>query len=283
MIIMKNLMIILIVFISSQTNFSQNLVLNKIILLDSPVNDFSINENKNYIFLISSQNNEIIKLNLNGNIEKRIGGFGWNYGQFDLPSAIVSTALEVYVSDYHNHRIQRFDHNLNFISLLERSDQIYFENPVSVDLSSKGDLYILDSRNKRIVKVNGFNKLERIFGNYESGKIILVNPKKLKVDKNQQVLILDGNKLLIFDQFGSFIKELNFSQGITEEIIDFLPYQNKIYLVTKKNLYCYSRELIKFNLLFEFSEEFELRGLRIIHNQFYFLSSEGLLICSEEN
>jgi DNA-binding beta-propeller fold protein YncE len=262
---------------------SQNLVINKFIPLEFEANDFSVNENKNFIFLTSSETNEVIKINLNGEVQKTIGGFGWGEGQFDFPSSIVSTAIEVYVSDFNNHRIQRFDYNLNFVSTLTSSEQIKFEYPKSISLSTKGDLYILDSRNKRILKINGFNRLERVFGNYESGKTILINPEKIKVDNSQNLFVLDENNFHIFDQFGNYLKTINLKDKFDERIIDFYPESLDIYFITRTKVYRLSDGEIK--IIFELSknENTELKSLEKKFEKIYLLTSEGILICKEEN
>lgn len=261
---------------------AQTLRIEKIIPLKFKADDFSINENKKFILLISKEKNEVIKIDLNGNIQKSIGGFGWNEGQFDDPSSIVSTAIDVYVSDYNNHRIQRFDHNLNFISSLQKSEQINFEYPKSIALSTKGDLYILDSYNKRIFKINGFNRLERIFGNYESGKAVFSNPSIIKVDNQQRIYVLDGNDILVFDQFGIYLKSITLPENFTENIIDFYPEQSKMFLLTSKNLYELDSEIKKFNFKDFYDFDFIFKKIEVRQEKIYLLSSEGILICQKE-
>lgn len=261
---------------------AQTLRIEKIIPLKFKADDFSINENKKFILLISKEKNEVIKIDLNGNIQKSIGGFGWNEGQFDDPSSIVSTAIDVYVSDYNNHRIQRFDHNLNFISSLQKSEQINFEYPKSISLSTKGDLYILDSYNKRIFKINGFNRLERIFGNYESGKAVFSTPSIIKVDNQQRIYVLDGNDILVFDQFGIYLKSITLPENFTENIIDFYPEQSKMFLLTSKNLYELDSEIKKFNFKDFYDFDFIFKKIEVRQEKIYLLSSEGILICQKE-
>lgn len=261
---------------------AQSLRIEKIIPIKFKADDFSINENKKFILLISKEKNEVIKIDLNGNIQKSIGGFGWNEGQFDDPSSIVSTAIDVYVSDYNNHRIQRFDHNLNFISSLQKSEQINFEYPKSISLSTKGDLYILDSYNKRIFKINGFNRLERIFGNYESGKAVFSNPSIIKVDNQQRIYVLDGDDILVFDQFGIYLKSITLPENFTENIIDFYPEQSKMFLLTSKNLYELDSEIKKFNFKDFYDFDFIFKKIEVRQEKIYLLSLEGILICQKE-
>lgn len=268
--------------IGSKIFVAQNYTIEKFIPLNFIANNFSINENKKFILLTSKEKNEVIKIDLDGNLQKVIGGFGWGEGQFDYPSSIVSTAIDVYVSDYNNHRIQRFDHNLNFISSLQKSESINFEYPISICLSSLGDLYILDSYNKRILKVNGFNRLERVFGNYESGRFIFSNPSLIRVDNQQQIYVLDEKNIFVFDQFGIYLKTISLPEDFSEKIVDFYPNYQSIFLLTSKSLYELNKELkqIHFSNFGGFDYLFQKIELR--QGKLYLLGSEGILICKKE-
>lgn len=270
-------------FLTLKPLLSQTVSIERFIPLKINVNDFSINENKNFIILISNETNEVIKINLDGEIQKIIGGFGWSESQFDYPSSITSTAIEIYVADFNNHRIQRFDHNLNFISSLSSSDNIKFEYPISITLSSKGDLYILDSKNKKVLKINSFKKLERVFGNYESGNVILAEPKLIKLDSSQRIYVLDKDQILVFDEFGSFIKKIPIPEKLKNEIVDFQVYQNSIYFLTERNLYEFKNELTQIFIDNEIIGNSKLKKFEIRLNKIYLLTDRGILICKKEN
>jgi hypothetical protein len=266
-----------------QSLLAQTLSIKKFIPLNFIADDFSINENRNNIFLISRGSNEIVKINLDGKVLKKIGGFGWNDGQFDIPSSIVSTAIDIYVADFNNHRIQRFDQNLNFISSLEKSESVYFEYPASIALSTKGDLYILDSKNKKVLKINGFSKLERTFGNYESGKIVLSEPRLIKLDQSQLIYILDKDQIIVYDEFGSFIKTMPVPEELKVNIVDFQVFQNSIFFLTGNGLYEFKDELRKLFIDDEIIEKERFIKLEIRLGKFYLLTEKGILICEKEN
>jgi len=266
-----------------QSLLAQTLSIKKFIPLNFIADDFSINENRNNIFLISRGSNEIVKINLDGKVLKKIGGFGWNDGQFDIPSSIVSTAIDIYVADFNNHRIQRFDQNLNFISSLEKSESVYFEYPASIALSTKGDLYILDSKNKKVLKINGFSKLERTFGNYESGKIVLSEPRLIKLDQSQLIYILDKDQIIVYDEFGSFIKTIPVPEELKGNIIDFQVFQNSIFFLTGNGLYEFKDELRKLFIDDEIIDKERFIKLEIRLGKFYLLTEKGILICEKEN
>lgn len=265
--------------IGIQRIHSQTLFVEKIISLDFEIQDISINENKDYILIISKETNELIKIDRSGKILNRIGGFGWSDSQFDFPTSIVSTAIDIYVSDYNNHRIQRFDNKLNFISQLQNSELINFEYPVSISLSSKGELYILDSKNKKILKVNGFSRLERTFGNYESGRITLMNPTKIKVDFNQVIYVLDSDKLILFDQYGNYLKTIQ----LIKDVIDFFVQDGSILILTEENLYrLIDQNFEKVDIILPEGNEMKFNSIKVSDGKIYLVSENKILILSDK-
>ena len=109
------------------------------------------------IFVSDIGLNTITKFDSTGKIIINIGGFGWEESTFDEPIDIVTNTLSLYVADKNNNRIQRFDKDLNYISEFsgkKDNGKIEFGYPTCIDISSIGDLYILDSDNYRILKFN---------------------------------------------------------------------------------------------------------------------------------
>jgi DNA-binding beta-propeller fold protein YncE len=172
-----------------------------------------------YLYVTDKNSDEVYKLDTLGNKLKDTGGYGWTEATFDQPSDVFATPLNVYVSDKNNHRIQRFDKNLNYISqLYTREDQKTDERfgfPLSCVTSNQGDMYILDSENKRVIKFNTFGKFVQNFGGFDAGAFSLTDPKKLAVSPDNNIYILDAKRLVIFDQYGNGIKIINLDENFT--------------------------------------------------------------------
>jgi DNA-binding beta-propeller fold protein YncE len=148
-----------------------------------------------------------------GDSLNEIGGAGWGQLEFDQPYDIaVGAGLNFYVADYGNHRIQRFDKDLNYISTLYARDSNdpsqRFGYPTSVAVSRLGDLFLLDNENLRVVKVNTFSTIERTFGGIEAGKGRLENPRKVRLTNQDLVCVLDGQRILVFDYFGNYLRTI---------------------------------------------------------------------------
>ena len=166
-----------------------------------------------FLYITDSGTDEIYKLDTIGNVIKDFGGFGWGSGEFDNPVDIFATSLNVYVSDKNNNRVQRFDKDLNYISQLYTKENDNknerFGYPTSCATSNLGDLFILDTENKRILKFDLFGNFIMNFGGFDAGAYTLSNPIKFSISPNNFLFVLDGEKIVVFDQYGNGISIFN--------------------------------------------------------------------------
>lgn len=186
------------------------------------------------IFVVDQEANELLKFSSTGALLHRIGGYGWTQNTFDHPSDVsCPNGIDVYVADYGNHRIQRFDRRLNYVSSFNlRSDDLVtfrFGYPLSIDVDRFGSLYILEGENKQILKINNRQLIERIFGGIEAGKGRLVNPKKIRVSADDKVYVHDANGLKVFDIFGNFLKE--YSKGFFTDLTTFSLSRDTVFVL----------------------------------------------------
>jgi DNA-binding beta-propeller fold protein YncE len=148
-----------------------------------------------------------------GTLQRSTGGTGWGNDQFDAPAAVwMRNGIDIFVADYNNHRIQRFDRNLNFVSSLSTRDNAEqderFGYPTDVALSRMGDLFVCDTENSRIVKFNGLSRVDRSFGGIASGRGRLRRPRQIEIGPSDRVYVLDAGGVQIFDGFGNFLKTI---------------------------------------------------------------------------
>jgi hypothetical protein len=164
------------------------------------------------IYVSDETTDEVYKLDTLGINLRDVGGYGWDEGTFDQPVDVFANPLSVYVTDKNNHRIQRFDKDLNFISLLytRESDNAAerFGYPLSAVTSNQGDLFILDSENKRVLKFDLFGHFILNFGGFDGGMYALRNPKKMVVSPSNNLFVLDGKNIMVFDQYGNGVNEI---------------------------------------------------------------------------
>jgi len=164
------------------------------------------------IYVADAGNNKILKFDGRGNLLKGVGGFGWGREQFDRPVDICAkTGLDIFIADYNNGRIERYDRNLNYISSFPADEEVEgplrFGYPAGVSVSPHGDLFIAERENNRILKINSFGELETVFGDINSGEGKLQKPGQLEVSKDGLVYVCDeaASRILLFDYFGNYM------------------------------------------------------------------------------
>lgn len=203
---MRHRYILLLILFISISAFSQTYHFSSSFGKFRNASSFYINPS-GFIYVTDTGSDEVYKLDTLGNLQKEIGGYGWDEDSFDDPVDVFATPLNVYVSDKNNHRIQRFDKDLNFISLLASTDETplngQFGYPLGCVTSTQGDMFILDSENKRIIKFDLFGNFVQNFGGYDAGAYMLNSPQKIAITWSNNIFVLDENIIKIFDPFGN--------------------------------------------------------------------------------
>jgi DNA-binding beta-propeller fold protein YncE len=166
------------------------------------------------IYVIDAVQNTLTLMTKARDTIRTIGGAGWQDSQFDRPAAVwAQNGIDVFVADYGNHRIQRFDRSLSFVSSFSTREsenaEIRFGYPTGVALSRLGDLYICDSENARCLKVNRSNAVERSFGGFDAGEGRLIRPSQLACGPDDRVYVLDESRIVVFDAFGNYLQALH--------------------------------------------------------------------------
>ena len=195
------------------------------------------------VYVLDADENKISMYTNLQEAPKTMGGFGWSFSSFDKPTGVATDGVNVYVSDYGNHRIQRFDRDLNYISSFstrDTSDVISrFGYPLDVALSELGDMFILDGENIRVIKFNPQNIFERTFGDINAGKGKLQNPVKL-VATNSRVFVGDKNKIVLYDYFGNYLGSIG--EGFINNLSGFTILANGLLAVSSDRAWWFSRE-----------------------------------------
>ena len=235
-----------------------------------------------FLFITDSGNDEIYKMDTLGKVFKTTGGHGWSESTFDNPVGIFATPLSVYIADKNNHSIKRFDKDLNPVSSLYTRDNddpnSRFGYPLSCVIANQGDLFILDSENKRVLKFDLFGNFIQNFGGYDYGKYALSNPKAMACDYNNYIYVADGKNIFIYDQFGNGIGDIKGTEEFTSINIIF----NNMTINSKDKIYYYDLsqrtgqlEDIKIDL--DNTKE-EIKSSLIFNKKLYVLTSKEIEI-----
>jgi len=195
------------------------------------------------IFVLDADEN---KVSLFSNLQyppKTIGGFGWSSYSFDKPTGVATDGINVYISDFGNHRVQRFDRDLNYISSLstrDTSDAVSrFGYPIDVALSEFGDLFVIDGENIRAIKFDPNGSFERAFGDINAGKGKLQDPIKL-LATNSRIFICEKNKILVNDYFGNYLG--NIGDGIVNKLNGFAMSTTGLIAVSNDTIWWFARD-----------------------------------------
>lgn len=188
---------------------------NETIASISNATSFSINT-MGSIYITDTEKNSVSQYNIDGESINSIGGNGWDNYTFDMPVDIFATNLKVYVADKNNHRIQIFDKDLNYITSLSQENldlEIIFEYPTNILVTRMEDILVLDSESSRVIRYNSVGEVLSIIGDYDAGEYALENPTEMILINDDQLMVVDGTHLNIFDIFGNPISqhEINFA------------------------------------------------------------------------
>lgn len=173
------------------------------------------------LYVADTGNHRIEWFDPDGLFLAQMGGFGFETRQLNQPMAVDATGLNVYVADTLNRRVLRFDRQLNAIGTIHDLDDTPFGFIRGVAVSGIGDLYLIDSENEEILKVNTSRRVELRFGGFSHGAGRLKKPGGIAVDRHGNVYVADtGNsRIAVYDPFGAFVRAvgtgtLNQPEGI---------------------------------------------------------------------
>lgn len=167
------------------------------------------------LYIADTGNHRVLKCDPQGRLLREVGGFGFDQEQFDRPVDVwAGNGLDVIVADYNNHRLQRFDRDLNFIasySSAEAQEQsLQFSYPAAVALSPQGELFVADHEFKRLLRFDVFGKPKASFGDFNWGEGGLLRPAKILISGAGEIFVSDSvrHAIMTYDAFGNFVGAL---------------------------------------------------------------------------
>ena len=166
------------------------------------------------LYVADRDNHKIRKITPNGAVTTIAGsteGFADANGtgaQFNWPTGIaIDTRGVIYVADSRNHRIRKIDNNAQVTTLAGGEpgfadgigSNALFSSPNGVVLDTKGNIYVADSNNNSIRKIDTTSRVTTIAGNtdfgFQDGPAIAAqfnNPNGLVVDDSFTIYVADS-------------------------------------------------------------------------------------------
>ncbi len=198
--------------------FNDNSFIDRPIYMNQP-RDIAI-DSKGFIYVADTLNNRIKKFDSNGNFTLEWGSSGSLKGQFDHPYALdISKEWNgsnynnyIYVADYYNHRIQKFDENGRFVlewgEYGEANQEGKLKTPSGITIFSPERqwelpiIYVADSGNKQI---RIFSPTGDPVGKWQDSQ--LSNNFKITVNSTNYLYLADieNNMIRYYDLIGNLL------------------------------------------------------------------------------
>jgi len=140
--------------------------------------------------------------------------FSSDGGGLGLPRGIaVDSSGSIYVAEFDNNSIQKFDSDGNFLFTFGKfgSDDGQFNGPSVVAVDDSGNIYVADTGNNRIQKFDSNGNFLLKFGVFGSDEGQFYFPQDITVDSSGNIYVADtfNNRIQKFDSYGNFLSTLN--------------------------------------------------------------------------
>lgn len=200
------------------------------------------------LHLADTGNHRIIKCDPQGRLLREVGGFGFGNEQFDRPVDLwAGNGLDVFVADYNNQRLQRYDKDLNFISSyasdVSLEENLQFGYPAAVALSSQGELVVADHEFKRLLRFDAFGKPKASFADFNWGEGGLDRPAKILISNRGEIFVSDSvrNAVMIYDAFGNFTGKLG--EGLLDRPCGLAEWRELLFVADRgqQRIVCFAR------------------------------------------
>ena len=154
------------------------------------------------IFISDRAANAIYKLSGEFDHISSEGGIGAALGGFNRPIGMASdAALNLYIADSGNRRIQILDRNLHFVKTIdsyfdENNQPLKFSQPEDITIDSENSFWIAD--NDKVIRLNPFYELQMELSYRAPGNFRIGRASSVDVSKSDYVAIGDqGNRQVI--------------------------------------------------------------------------------------
>lgn len=215
------------------------------------------------------------------------GGFGSEPGEFKYPTMMVTDDSDhIFVVDQHNHRIQKFDADGNFILMWGRQGEGEgeFNYPFGISLDTENNIYVTDMNNHRVQKFSSQGDFMNQTGSYGSEQGEFKYPYGIAADKNNRLYVIDAfnYRIEVFDSDLTFLSEWGSESDIGIRL--YMPHdiavseKNEVFLSDRQN-HRVSVFTTEGDLIFRFGEFGE--GISASGGQFS--EPHGLAIDQEGN
>ena len=170
------------------------------------------------IYVIDASNSRVQKFDRDGKFLTMWGSQGKDDGQFmfggsDVPQGdvAVDAAGNVYIADYGNYRVQKFDRDGKFLAKWgsQGGGDGQFKSPASIAADPQDNVYVTDFENDVVQKFDATGKFLLRWGGTGTGDGQFKGPTGIAIDQQGNVHVADNRnaRLQTFDSNGKFISK----------------------------------------------------------------------------
>jgi hypothetical protein len=161
------------------------------------------------VYVVEGRDRQILKVSPSGSVLAKWGGYAWTgEGAERLPDIAAPNGIDVYAADYGNHRVLRFDRNLNLVSTLpgavEGEENRRFGFVRSVTVSRLGVLFAVDGENDRVVQIEA-NEVRRVIGGLDAGAGRLQKPRRVRIGAHDDIYVVEERGIVRYDMYGTLL------------------------------------------------------------------------------
>ena len=165
----------------------------------------------NNVYIPDRERSDVQVFTHDGKYLRKFGGPGSAPGQFNVPYSVKHNVNDVlYVCDRENSRVQVLRNDGTVISVLKTVGSKSFNMPEDIGFDrTNGDIYVTDTGNNRIVKMDKNNKFLLEWGSKGNGDSQFDHPHGIDVGPDRNVYVNSGFQPYIkkFSPTGQFIKK----------------------------------------------------------------------------
>lgn len=140
---------------------------------------------------------------------------GWGGGLFKVAHGLrVDRQGNIWTTDNGNHVVRKFSPDGQLVATLGEQgvaggDEKHFRSPDDVVFNSKGEMYVADSGNGRIVHLDATGRYLSQWGKKGKGQGEFSTAHGLAIDKADRIYVADrgNNRVQVFDREGKFVSE----------------------------------------------------------------------------
>jgi len=166
------------------------------------------------IFISDKYHHTVFRLDQDLKFISREGGIGVALGGFNSPEGMAcDAALNLYVADSDNKRLQTLDRNLRYADVIEKyyienKESKRFVNPIDIAVDNEGNIWVADD--DKLLKLSPFYDLLHEIsydapGRYDIGKI-----SSIAISDNDLLAAADpeNERIVVFTSYGRDIFEI---------------------------------------------------------------------------